>query len=277
MNQTKISLISNELDFVISALKKGWGEIFSESFQTPSLLLGDEHISKFIEIRSMRDVATAHLLQAAYDSTTNELWLADGIINGQWPARTPAEIRSHRMFALTHESVHALLSQLNPKLTNEHALKLLKSQRNKNKTLHYVYTAFHEGLANYLAIQALTRSGDCNLAQKAQSERVELLTGFAEWLDSPGFKMMALVYAHRTGELPKDYYGDFDINYQKTLFGYFSSNPEMLSIYKYLVGYRFASDIAIDQQNLETIIAHPPQTIEELIYPRIYTKTVGLC
>ena len=246
--------IWGEFELACALLK----QLLEVQFQPPELYIGDEHQSRFITISSLRDMADAAMVQAVYDDEINGLFVPDRLIRDDV---------ANRIFTFVHECGHALSTQQNPRLKVANVDRLTRSKTKWVRVKGYIYVAFDEGLATYLAIQACLRSGRSDLVECAESEHKRLVDFFAGWTSpsSRDFMLMAKI----CGMDPN--------NWQEVIERYLTGDLMELGLehYKYDLGYYFVRMLQPDASEMLRMIQQPPSTVQHIVYPEMYRSNLS--
>lgn len=186
--------IRRELNEALALLRK----IFNFEFPRPTLYIGDKYSSQLIEINSLKDMARSSLVLMVYDDEKNGIFVSDRLLKDE-------SIQDEgKFFCFLHEGVHAFLSHQNPQLREKAIEILIKSARKIDKKRGYIYNAFHEGLATYVAVRCLEKTGNQLLVEQARKIHENLTRQWKEWQSSKEFTFMTTaMYKLKAGETQK--------------------------------------------------------------------------
>lgn len=247
--------IKSEFNKALTLLKNSFG------FEPigPELYIGDGHLDKFIQISSLKDLAHAAMVQMAYDDEINGIFVPDMVLFVRdWPEKDYDRI--HRIYCFVHESMHAFMAQTNSELKEGPTNCLINSKFESEIEKGQVYHVFNEGLATYIATQAVLQCRDPALIRKGQKEHQELMHDWNKWLLSQGLDFMARAYKIERNE------------WQKILFTYFQKVPMAILHFRYITGYAFMHALQPDKNSIEKMIKLPPSKFEHLLWPEIYLE-----
>lgn len=247
--------INSELDKALVLLKSSFG--FEPT--RPDLYVGEKHFGKFIQISSLRDLVRAANIQMVYDDEINGIFVPDTILFVRdWPEKDYDRV--HRIYCFIHENMHAFIAQKNFELKEGPVNTLINSRLKSKAEKGQVYHVFNEGLATYIATQAVLQCSEPTLIRKGQKEHQELLDAWNEWLSSRGLDIMAKAYNIERNE-PR-----------KILLKYFQDVRMAIVYYRYTVGYAFMHTIQPDKKSIEKMINFPPSKFEHLLWPETYLE-----
>ena len=250
-----IDLLLQEFDYSYELIRK----TFSIEFPKPKLFYGDEEVLKHIKINSIKDLA--YFQNLAGLEVDGDIYLPDSHSDNP---------RSERIFTLLHELGHSFADYSNPDFNEKNIDKLIVEEPARG----YVYCVFNEGLANHIAITSSLGSGDENLAEAAARTDHKLKNEFTGWISSEEFKLLAC-YCVFDGDVSRYIESlqdpEFKVDWRKTMASYFSSVPEAMIQYKYLLGHNYFSHLShlngekYLKKTLKKVVMDPPKTIEELL------------
>lgn len=226
---------------------------FDIDFKRPEVLIDDKHIFK--NLRSLNDIVAASNVCAIFIEPNSIVFptsaMAKYTYDGQHP--NPPKWLVHDSltpkdeYTLTHETAHSLILQLNRTLSERNIERLLNNDGTKTKG--EVFSAFDEGLSDYIAIKTLENCGSPELESYAK-ERTNALES---WLD----KWLETNKRYRLKE-------EIDMKPHDLLLRHLKRNPGVLNCYKYEIGYLFVS--RAKQSSLRKLTQNPPKSLEQLVY-----------
>lgn len=235
--------LEDELDFCHDLMQR----TFAITIEKPQVYYGGEHLSKFYKIKSKWDRFMAPKLTFSYKPKF-------GIYVGR-----AAEYQEsyERAFGWLGMLADVFIEANSPELCKENYDKLRENEPQKAGA-NVIVT---RGISDYMAINCCKASGDPKISNQGTDKERELNDILQRFIGSSQMASKAMLYETDGWKL--------------TVLQYMEQNPNLITIsgFEGPMGQHFMKHF--ENPNLKQLLANPPRTMEEIVYPARYVTRVA--